>query len=105
MRNWMKQFGIGVSLLFTLGVSSTAMAYPPQCMDVCSCASSCAQPCYYGTKRFTCADEICECAGKVSSPQASSTQKQQEQQESQEQQDASQNVCTDQAKQSAPSEN
>jgi hypothetical protein len=101
MRNWMKQFGASVSLVFTLGVSSTALAYPPQCMDVCTCQSSCAAPCYYGTKRFSCADEICADQCRVGSTQATLTP---EQQKSQEQQDASQNVCTEQEPQSASSE-
>jgi hypothetical protein len=93
MRNWMKQLGASVSLVFTLGVSSTALAYPPQC--------SCSTPCYYGTKRFSCADEICADQCRVGSTQASLTQ---EQQKPQEQQDASRNMCTEQDQQSASSE-
>lgn len=103
MRNWMKQLGVSVSLVFTLGVSSTALAYPPQCTDVCSCQSSCSTPCYYGTVRFSCAEEICVDLCKGRSTQASLTQEQEEQQPK-EHQDASRNVCTEQDQQPASSE-
>lgn len=33
---------------------AAALAYPPQCMDVCT--QYCAQPCYEGTYRTTCGD-------------------------------------------------
>ncbi len=95
MRNWMKQLGTGLGLLFTLGIASTALAYPPQCMDVCSCDSSCAASCYEGTYRTTCSDWICVDYCRATSPQAST-----EQQDAQEQQDASEDVCSEQAQQS-----
>ena len=94
MRNWMKQLGTGLGFAFTLGVSATALAYPPQCMDTCSCSSLCTQPCYEGTHRTTCADEICG-GCMASDPQASLTQQPQTTQEAQKQHDASQDVCSD----------
>jgi hypothetical protein len=94
MRNLMMQLGTGLSLVFALGSPSTALAYPPQCMDLCSCASSCTKSCYQGTFHTTCADEICVDYCRGSDTQASVTE---EQQESQVQQDAEQDVCTEQA--------
>ncbi|PTL76492.1 hypothetical protein [Vitiosangium sp. GDMCC 1.1324] len=104
MRHWMKQLGTGIGLIFTLGVSSTALAYPPQCTDECSCESSCDDPCYTGTKRSTCnAIRVClnYCGARNGDPQASLTQDAQGQQDAQEQQDGSQDVCTEQARQPA----
>jgi hypothetical protein len=94
MRNLMMQLGASFSLVFALGGPSTAVAYPPQCMDVCSCRSSCAAPCYQGTFRSTCADEICVDYCRGSDTQAAVSE---EQQESQVQQDADLDVCTEQA--------
>lgn len=94
MRKLMMQLGTSLSLVFAVGGPSTALAYPPQCWDVCSCASSCASPCYLGTFRTTCADEICVDYCRGSDTQASVSE---EQQESQVQQDAEQDVCTEQA--------
>ncbi|MFP2926044.1 hypothetical protein ACLESO_12660 [Pyxidicoccus sp. 3LG] len=98
MRNWMMQLGTGLSLVFAVGAPSTALAYPPQCIDVCSCESLCTDPCYRGTTRVTCAKEICvdSCGG--SSTQASLTQEAREQQES----DA--DVCTEQPEQTPSAE-
>ncbi|PTL79764.1 hypothetical protein [Vitiosangium sp. GDMCC 1.1324] len=100
MRNVMKQLGMGLGLLFSMGTASTALAYPPQCMDICSCASSCTAPCYQGTFRTTCSDEICKDYCRGTAPQASLSSTQ-EQKDAQEQQDASENVCSEQAEQSA----
>ncbi|WNG26149.1 hypothetical protein F0U62_20570 [Cystobacter fuscus] len=100
MRNWMKQLGTSLGLLMTVGTASTALAYPPQCMDVCSCSSSCASPCYEGTFRSTCSDWICGDYCRAPVTQATVTQEQQdaqEQQDTQEQQDASGDVCGEQA--------
>lgn len=100
MRNWMKQLGTGLGLLFTVGTASTALAYPPQCMDVCSCISSCAAPCYEGTSyRTTCSEWLCVDNCRAISPLAS-TSSSQEQKDAQEQQDASEDVCSEQAQQS-----
>lgn len=101
MHKWMKQLGTG--LVFTLGISSTALAYPPQCMDVCSCSSLCTQPCYEGTHRTTCADDICGgCLAKDT--QASLTPQSQTEQEAQSPRDASQDVCTDRSEAPVSSE-
>jgi hypothetical protein len=97
----MKQLGTGLSLIFfTLGISSTAQAYPPQCFDVCSCESSCGQKCYYGTFLTTCADEICVDYDYCWSGATHSSLTQ----DAQKQQDASQEVCTEQVQQSISSE-
>ena len=96
MRNWMKQVGMAFSLVFAVGGPSTALAYPPQCMDVCSCASSCAQPCYWGTYRTTCAEEICTDYCRGSDPQASVNPEAQEGQDAQQQQ-ADEDVCSEPA--------
>ena len=93
MRDWMKQLGTSLGLLMTVGTASTALAYPPQCMDVCSCNSSCASPCYQGTFRTTCSEEICVDYCRATDTQAALTQ---EQQGAQEQQDASEDVCSEQ---------
>ena len=103
MRNWMKQLGTWLSLAFTLGVSSAALAYPPQCWDVGACSDSCEKICYYSTYRTTCADwEVCVdayvCGGNGVQASPSS-------EEAQEQQDASRDVCTEQAQESGSSEN
>ncbi len=99
MRNWMKQVGMAFSLVVAVGGPSTALAYPPQCMDVCSCASSCAQPCYWGTFRTNCGEELCQgmCAG--SAPQASVNEESQEVQ-----QQGEEDVCTEPAPESASAE-
>ena len=105
MRNGMKQLGLGLGVLFALGTSSAALAFPPQCDTVCSCSSTCTQTCYEGTLPSNCgAGWTCGCAGvkdaaQASLSQVSTTQKDQEPQQSQElkdaqeQQDASQDVC------------
>jgi hypothetical protein len=99
MRNWMKQLGTSLGLVFTLGVSSTALAYPPQCPDVCGCADSCGKICYMSTHPTTCAEwEVCVDYCRSSAPQASLTP------EAKKQQDASQNVCTEQAQEPVSSE-
>lgn len=104
MRNAMKQLGMGLGVLFALGTSSAALAYPPQCMDVCSCSSSCAAPCYQGTFRTTCSDEICKDYCRGSAPLASVSQSQSSStQDEQEQQDASQDVCSEKTEQAQPS--
>jgi hypothetical protein len=102
MRNAMKQLGMGLGFLFTLGTSSAALAYPPQCYDICSCSSSCITTCYQGTARSTCADEICVDYCGASAPRASVSQSSSTQDE-QEQQDASQDVCTDKTEQAQSS--
>lgn len=102
MRNAMKQLGRGLGFLFALGTSSAALAYPPQCFDVCSCATSCAKICYQGTAPTTCADEICVDYCRGSAPQASVSQSASTQ-DDQEQQDVSQDVCTEQSEQTASS--
>ncbi|WNG34060.1 hypothetical protein F0U61_10755 [Archangium violaceum] len=95
MRNWTKQLGVAFSLVFALGGSSTALAYPPQCMDVCSCEDLCTSPCYEGTYRTTCSDYICRDYCRSSDTQASLTEEAREQQESVQQADEA--VCSEQA--------
>ncbi|MFL5354185.1 hypothetical protein [Archangium sp.] len=102
MRNAMKQLGMGLGVLFSLGSASVALAYPPQCYDVCSCNSSCTATCYQGTFRTTCSDEICVDYCRASAPQASVSQSSSTQDE-QEQQDASQDVCTEKTEQARSS--
>ncbi|MDC0710982.1 hypothetical protein POL68_21095 [Stigmatella sp. ncwal1] len=93
----MTRLGLGLAL----AASPAALAYPPQCMDVCSCASSCDQPCFLGTKRFTCAEEICTDYCFASAQQTSGDSESQEPQEAQE---SSGDVCTEQAQGSASAE-
>jgi len=105
MRNGMKQLGMGLGLFLSLGTSSAALAYPPQCMDVCSCSSSCAAPCYQGTFRSTCADEICVDYCRSNDIQASVSQAPSTEgaQDTQEPRDASQDVCDERARQATSS--
>jgi hypothetical protein len=101
MRNWMKQLGTRLSLVVSLGVSSTALAYPPQCVDVCTCESYCNMDCYAGTTfKTTCGEDgaLCREVCGVGAAQASLSQ------DAQEQQDASRDVCTEQAQPSASAE-
>ncbi|QSQ25509.1 hypothetical protein JY651_11490 [Pyxidicoccus parkwayensis] len=97
MRKLLTQLGAGLGLIFAVGGPSTALAYPPQCMDiyVCDCLTPCDSPCYQGTHRTTCGNayELCEDNCRGSDTQASVSQEQQ----SQAQQDAEQDVCTEQA--------
>lgn len=100
MRNAMKQLGLGLGVLFALGTSSAALAYPPQCMDTCSCRSSCSSNCYEGTHLTTCgaSGELCVDVCRSSAPQASASQSSSTQDE-QKQQDASQDVCSEKTEQ------
>jgi hypothetical protein len=100
MRNAMKQLGKGLGVLFALGTSSAALAYPPQCFDVCSCSSSCTKICYDGTYPTNCGDggySVCIDYCRSSAPQASASPS--SSQDEQEQQDASQNVCSEKTEQ------
>lgn len=106
MRNWMKQLGTRLSLVVSLGVSSTALAYPPQCVDVCTCESYCDMDCYAGaTFRTTCGEDgaLCREVCGVGATQAALSQASLSQ-DAQEQQDASRDVCTEQAQPSASAE-
>jgi hypothetical protein len=104
MRNAMKQLGMGLGVLFSLGSASVALAYPPQCYDVCSCTSSCTKSCYEGTYPTNCGDSAALCIDycRSSAPQASVSQSSSTQDE-QEQQDASQDVCTEKTEQARSS--
>jgi hypothetical protein len=106
MQNWMKQLGLTFGLVFAVGAPSTALAYPPQCMDVCSCASSCTRSCYWGTYPTNCgAEEVCVgsafCGGLLDTldTQASVSQEAQEAQ-----QQADEDVCAEQAEQTVSAE-
>lgn len=95
MYNWIRQLGI----VFALGISSPALAYPPQCNDVCKCSSSCAKGCSIGTYPTTCAEwEVCVDECRHSTPEASLSP------EAQEQQDVSRDVCTEQDQESVSAE-
>lgn len=100
MRNAMKQLGMGFGVLFALGASSAALAYPPQCFDICSCSSSCTKTCYDGTYPTNCGDSagICIDYCRGSAPEASVSQTSSTQDE-QKQQDASQDVCSEKTEQ------
>lgn len=106
MRNWMKQLAVSVSLVFTVGGPSTALAYPPQCYEVCTCESSCDEPCYYmNYYQTTCGGFGASCVDSCrgSAPQASASQEAQEQRKQHESQQAG-DACTKQAPQPASSE-
>lgn len=93
MQRWMMQIVTGLSLVVTLGVSSTAQAYSPRCVDVCTCTSPCDTVCYEGSAKSSCTNygvSACDC---TSLRQVSLPQKAQEQQGASEQRDTSQNVC------------
>jgi hypothetical protein len=99
----MKQLGMSVSLVLAVGAPSTALAYPPQCYEVCSCEYSCEEPCYYfNYYRTTCAAEGAPCTEtcRGSDVQASVSQEAQELREVQQVGE----VCTEQTRQPASAE-
>jgi hypothetical protein len=103
MRNWMKQLGMIVSLVFAVGGPSTALAYPPQCEEVCACDDNCDKPCYYfNYYRTTCGAYGASCVDNCrgSNTQASVSQEPQEQQEAQQAED----VCTEHSQQHTSAE-
>ena len=51
-----------VAILVTIFSAPAAIAFPPQCDEVCTCSSPCEAPCYVGAHfRSTCGEEfLCE---------------------------------------------